>query len=60
MKLFKVEQIDCLFLLNFLFKRTSFLNKKFESSFKHIVPRFTIVLTILNDFQNYESQKKLS
>jgi hypothetical protein len=38
-QLFTVEQYDGAFLLNFLFKPTSYINKNNAGNFRHIIPR---------------------
>jgi len=42
-RMFKVKQLDCAFLLAFLFKPSSFVNKNGQASHKHLVPRLGIV-----------------
>lgn len=43
LKCFNVDQIEGIFLVNFLFKPSSYLNKKLATSFKHAIPRLNIV-----------------
>ena len=43
MRFFDVETIDGVFLISFLMKGSSFLNKKLASSFKHAIPRLQII-----------------
>jgi hypothetical protein len=54
--LLQVESQDGNFLLSFLLKNSSYINKNMSSSFKHLVPRLTIINTILTDFAKYEKK----
>ena len=60
-ELFKVEQYDGQFLLAFLLKTSSYVNKNMSTSVKHMVPRLQILNTIIEKFTYYENDiKKLS
>ena len=50
LKFFGVESLDGNFLIVYLLKNNSYLNKKLSSSFKHLIPRLHIMLGILTDF----------
>ena len=59
--LFPVEQYDGMFLLSFLLKTSSYVNKNMATSVKHMVPRLQILNTIIEKFSYYENDiKKLS
>ncbi len=53
-QLFTVEQFDGTFLLSFLFKPSSYLNKSNQTNFRHLIPRLTLINTFLTDFPKYE------
>jgi len=57
-ELFKVEQYDGQFLLGFLLKSSSYVNKNMSTSVKHIVPRLQMLLTIVDKFPYYENDLK--
>jgi hypothetical protein len=57
-QLLNVEQIDGNFLIGFLLKATSYLNKNNATNFKHQIPRLSILNTLVNDFPKYETQLK--
>lgn len=57
-ELMTVEQIDGNFLIGFLLKATSYLNKNNATNFKHQIPRLSILNTILQEFPKYETQLK--
>ena len=59
--MFHVDQYDGNFLVNFLFKQSSYINKNNANNFRHIIPRLSLINTILADFDKYENQlKKIS
>lgn len=60
LRFFDVEALDGAFLIGFLLKNNSFLNKKLATSFKHQIPRLRIMNSIVTDFKKYESQKKIT
>jgi len=57
-ELFKVEQYDGQFLLGFLLKSSSYVNKNMATSVKHIVPRLQMLLGIVDKFPYYENELK--
>lgn len=59
-RLFKVQQLDCAYLIAFLLKPQSFINKKSLQSHKHLTPRFTIILGFLKAFSTYEDSKRIT
>ena len=59
-RLFRVHQLDCPYLISFLFKPQQFANKQIQNSSKHNVPRLTIVLTFLKNFNEFESNKRIT
>ena len=60
LKFFGVEGLDGPYLINYLFKKNSFVNKNASSSFNHIVPRLQICLNVLENIKQYESKGKLN
>lgn len=51
-----VESYDANFLLSFLLKSQSYVNKNLATSFKHAVPRLSILNSILSDFAKYDKR----
>jgi hypothetical protein len=61
LSLFNVEQYDGNYLIQFIMKDSTYINKNMAASFKHAVPRLQIINCILAEFPKYENQlKKLS
>jgi hypothetical protein len=58
LSLFEVEQFDGIYLVQFLLKDSTFLNKSMSTSFKHVVPRLGIINSILTEFPKFETQMK--
>jgi hypothetical protein len=59
--LLKSDQYDGTFLVNFLLKNSSYVNKNLSTSFKHQIPRLLILNTLITEFPLYENDlKKLS
>jgi hypothetical protein len=58
--LFEVQQIDCIWLLKFLFNNQSYMSRQLHLSSKHAVPRLTIVLKFLKDITTFFDQKRIS
>jgi len=60
MRFFSVQQLDCVYLLQFIFKPQSFSSQTSQASVKHRVPRLRILLSFLTDFQSYESKGRIT
>lgn len=58
LQLFTVEQYDGAYLITFLLKDSTYVNKNLATSFKHSVPRLLILNTILSEFPHYETELK--
>lgn len=58
LQLFHVEQFDGTYLISFILKESSYINKNMATSFKHAVPRLQIINTILAEFPKYENDLK--
>ncbi len=57
-QLLNVEQIEGNFLIGFLLKPTSYVNKNNAVNFKHQIPRLTIINQLISEFPKYENQLK--
>ncbi len=51
-----MDQIDGTFLVNFLFKTSSYINKNNATNFRHIIPRLTLVNTMLTEYDKYQKK----
>ena len=56
LEFFQVDQIDGTFLVNFLFKTSSYINKNNATNFRHIIPRLTLVNTMLTEYDKYQKK----
>jgi hypothetical protein len=60
LKFLDLPQMETVYLLLFLFKPQSFMNKKSMTSHKHLTPRLEIILMFLKSFKDYEKKGRIT
>lgn len=60
MKMIESPQINLESFMDFMFKPTSFMKEKCKESYVHLLPRFKIAKTVINNLKMLESTKRIT